>query len=71
MSTLELYIWENRVIEVVMFIVKNMQIGIKLAGIIFSDNLIIETRREWEFEYCSRLALSSWVRSERRLTETP
>ena len=43
MSTLELYIWENRVIEVVMFIVKNMQIGIKLAGIIFSDNLIIET----------------------------
>ena len=53
MSTLELYIWENRVIEVVMFIVKNMQIGIKLAGIIFSDNLIIETRREWEFEYCS------------------
>ena len=42
MSTLELYIWENRVIEVVMFIVKNMQIGIKLAGIIFSDILIIE-----------------------------
>ena len=31
MSTLELYIWENRVMEVVMFIVKKIQIGMKLA----------------------------------------
>ena len=33
MSTLELYICENRVIEVVMFRVSSTQIGIKLAGV--------------------------------------
>ena len=46
MSTLELYICENRVIEVVMFRVSSTQIGIKLAGV---EKYFMKLRKIFDF----------------------